>query len=95
MAHKAARADAKISGSAPPPMHIVNAPTAMMKNLGYGEGYQYDHDAPDGFSGQVFFPDGMARPQHYLPVERGFERELSKRVRYFEKLRKVRNSEGG
>ncbi|AYE87255.1 MAG: replication-associated recombination protein A [Sulfitobacter sp.] len=95
LAHKAARADAKISGSAPPPMHIVNAPTAMMKNLGYGEGYQYDHDAPDGFSGQVFFPDGMARPQHYLPVERGFERELSKRVRYFEKLRKVRNSEGG
>lgn len=95
VAHKAARADAKKSGSAPPPMHILNAPTAMMKGLGYSEGYQYDHDAPDGFSGQVFFPDGMVRPQHYMPVERGFERELSKRLRYFEKLRRDRNSEGG
>ncbi len=94
VAHKAARADAKKSGSAPPPMHILNAPTAMMKSLGYSEGYQYDHDTPDGFSGQVFFPDGMERPQHYQPVERGFERELSKRVRYFEKLRRDRNSEG-
>lgn len=94
VAHKAARADAKKSGSAPPPMHILNAPTAMMKSLGYSKGYQYDHDAPEGFSGQAFFPDGMERPQHYQPVERGFERELSKRVRYFEKLRRDRNSEG-
>jgi putative ATPase len=95
VAHKAARADAKKFGSAPPPMHILNAPTAMMKSLGHSEGYQYDHDAPDGFSGQVFFPDGMERPKNYQPVERGFERELSKRVRYFEKLRRDRNSEEG
>jgi putative ATPase len=91
VAHKAARADAKRSGSEPPPMHILNGPTAMMKNLGYGEGYQYDHDAPDSFSGQNFFPEGMERPEHYDPVERGFERELSKRVRYFEKLRQERS----
>ena len=94
VAHKAARADAKRVGSAPPPMHILNAPTAMMKSLGYSEGYQYDHNALDGFSGQNFFPDRMERPQHYRPIERGFERELSKRVRYFEKLRRDRNSEG-
>ncbi|WP_348657524.1 replication-associated recombination protein A [uncultured Sulfitobacter sp.] len=94
VAHKAARADAKRAGSAPPPLHILNAPTAMMKSLGYSEGYQYDHDALDGFSGQNFFPDGMERPEHYRPIERGFERELSKRVRYFEKLRRDRNSEG-
>lgn len=94
VAHNASRADAKKSGSAPPPMHIMNAPTSMMKDLGYSEGYQYDHDAPDGFSGQSFFPDGMKRPQHYQPVERGFERELSKRVRYFEKLRRERNTKG-
>lgn len=91
IAHKAAGADAKSSGSVPPPMHILNAPTTMMKNLGYSQGYQYDHDAPDGFSGQDFFPDGMHRPHHYQPVERGFERELGKRVRYFEKLRQNRN----
>lgn len=93
VAHKAARVDARESGSVPPPMHIMNAPTAVMKNLGYSQGYQYDHDAPGGFSGQDFFPDGMKRPAHYQPVERGFERELSKRVRYFEKLRQDRNSE--
>jgi putative ATPase len=92
-AHNAARVDASKSGSAPPPMHILNAPTSMMKNLGYSKGYQYDHDAPDGFSGQKFFPDDMDRPHHYQPVERGFERELSKRVRYFEKLRHERNSD--
>jgi len=94
LAHNAARVDARENGSVPPPMHIMNAPTAVMKDLGYSQGYQYDHDAPEGFSGQDFFPDGMKRPTHYQPIERGFERELSKRVRYFDKLRQERNSEG-
>ncbi|WP_415183587.1 replication-associated recombination protein A [Phaeovulum sp.] len=91
-AYKAARIEAKESGSAPPPMHILNAPTKMMQELGFNRGYQYDHDLPDGFSGQNFFPDGMKRSSHYQPVERGFERELAKRVRYFDKLRKDLNT---
>lgn len=91
LAHKAARVDARDSGSAPPPMHILNASTKMMQELGFKQGYQYDHDAPEGFSGQSFFPEGMSRSHHYQPVERGFERELAKRVRYFEKLRRERN----
>ncbi|MBK0329667.1 replication-associated recombination protein A [Rhodobacteraceae bacterium F11138] len=90
VAYKAARADARESGSRPPPMSIINGETKAMRDLGYGEGYQYDHDHPDAFSGQNFFPDGMPRPGHYQPVERGFERELSKRTRYFEKLRHER-----
>jgi len=92
VAHKAARETARRSGSVPPPMHILKAPTMVMEDLGYGAGYQYDHDAPDGFSGQNYFPDGMKRTTHYKPVERGFERELAKRVDYFDKLRKQRNS---
>ncbi|ABG31077.1 replication-associated recombination protein A [Roseobacter denitrificans] len=91
VAHKASRADAKKSGSLPPPMHILNGPTKMMQDLGFRKGYQYDHDAPEGFSGQNYFPDGLKRPQHYAPVERGFERELAKRVRYFDKLRQERD----
>ncbi|GIT89191.1 replication-associated recombination protein A [Roseobacter sp. OBYS 0001] len=91
VAHKASRADAKQSGSLPPPMHILNGPTKMMQDLGFRKGYQYDHDAPEGFSGQNYFPDGLKRPQHYAPVERGFERELAKRVRYFDKLRQERD----
>lgn len=87
VAFKAARADAKTSGSMPPPMSIINGETKSMRDLGFGENYQYDHDAPNAFSGQNFFPEGMPRPNHYQPVERGFERELSKRTRYFEKLR--------
>ena len=90
VAHKAARVDAKKSGSLSPPMHILNGPTKMMQDLGFRQGYQYDHDAPEGFSGQNFFPEGLKRPQHYAPVERGFERELAKRVRYFDKLRQER-----
>lgn len=58
-----------------------------MKDQGFGAGYAYDHDAQDGFSGQTYFPDGMARPSYYQPVERGFERDLKKRVDYFAKLR--------
>jgi putative ATPase len=89
--YKAARELARQSGSEPPPKHILNAPTSLMKEQGYGAGYAYDHDAEDGFSGQNYFPDGMARPELYQPVERGFERELKKRQEYFAKLRAQRN----
>ena len=89
-AYKAARAAARETGSLMPPKHILNAPTRMMKEQGYGSGYAYDHDAEDGFSGQNYFPEGMKRPAWYLPPERGFERELKKRVEYFAKLRSKR-----
>ncbi|MGV6888557.1 replication-associated recombination protein A [Rhodophyticola sp. SM2404] len=90
VAYKAARNAARETGSKPPPKHILNAPTKMMKEQGYGAGYAYDHDAEDGFSGQNFFPDDMERTQFYTPVERGFERDLAKRVAYFAKLRAER-----
>ncbi len=90
VAYKGARKLARQSGSEPPPKHILNAPTKMMKEQGYGTGYAYDHDAEDGFSGQNYFPDGMERPELYQPVERGFERELKKRLDYFGKLRAKR-----
>ena len=92
VAYKAAMALAKQTGSTPPPKHILNAPTSMMKNMGYGADYAYDHDAEDGFSGQNYFPDEVKRPVLYSPVERGFERELKKRLDYFAKLRAQRNS---
>lgn len=92
VAYKAARKAAKQTGSAPPPKHILNAPTKMMQEQGYGAGYAYDHDAEDGFSGQNYFPDGMERPRYYQPVERGFERDLKKRLEYFEKLRAARKT---
>lgn len=85
-----AMAAAKQTGSEPPPKHILNAPTAMMKDHGFGDGYQYDHDAEDGFSGQNYFPDTMKRGVYYSPVERGHERELKKRIDYFAKLRAKR-----
>ncbi|MEM8879399.1 MAG: replication-associated recombination protein A [Pseudomonadota bacterium] len=91
MAYKAAMGAAKRSGSAPPPKHILNAPTQMMKDQGYGQGYAYDHDAQDGFSGQNYFPDGIDREVFYDPVERGFERDLRKRVEYFNRLRNDRS----
>jgi putative ATPase len=90
VAYKAARAAARDTGSLMPPKHILNAPTGMMKDQGYGAGYAYDHDAEDGFSGQNYFPEGMKRPVWYLPPERGFERELKKRIDYFAKLRAKR-----
>ncbi len=90
VAYKAARATARDTGSHPPPKHILNAPTKLMKDIGYGTGYAYDHDAEDGFSGQDYFPEGMKRPVWYLPMERGFERELKKRIDYFAKLRAKR-----
>ncbi|AVM75343.1 replication-associated recombination protein A [Magnetospirillum gryphiswaldense] len=86
-AYKAARKAAKQTGSLMPPMHILNAPTRMMKDLGYGKNYQYDHDQADGFSGQNYFPDGMARQRFYDPPERGFEREVRKRLEYWDRLR--------
>jgi putative ATPase len=91
-AYKQARAAARKTGSEPPPKHILNAPTRLMEEQGYGTGYQYDHDAEDGFSGQDYFPETMKRPVLYSPVERGFERELKKRLDYFSKLRIKRNS---
>jgi putative ATPase len=92
VAYKGARRAAKATGSAPPPKHILNGATSLMKEQGYGAGYAYDHDAEDGFSGQNYFPDGMERPVLYEPVERGFERELKKRLDYFARLRAQRHS---
>ena len=90
VAYKAARRSAKSTGSEPPPKHILNAATSLMKDQGYGKDYAYDHDAEDGFSGQNYFPDGMPREAFYQPVERGHERELKKRVDYFANLRAKR-----
>ncbi len=89
-AFKNAMRAAEKTGSEPPPKHILNAPTALMKDQGYGAGYAYDHDAEDGFSGQNYFPDGMKRGVYYTPVDRGFERELKKRIDFFAKLRAKR-----
>ena len=86
-AYGAARLAAQETGSLPPPKHILNAPTALMKAEHYGAGYQYDHDTTEGFSGQNYFPDGVARQRFYHPPERGFEREIGKRLAYWEKLR--------
>jgi putative ATPase len=91
VAYKAARAAARQTGSEPPPKHILNAPTRLMKEQGYSAGYAYDHDAEDAFSGQHYFPDAMKRQIFYAPVERGFERELKRRVEYFVKLREKRS----
>jgi putative ATPase len=92
VAYKGARRAAKQTGSEPPPKHILNAPTSLMKDQGYGKGYDYDHDAEDGFSGQNYFPEGIARPELYQPVERGFERDLKKRLEYFVRLRAKRET---
>ncbi len=92
MAYGAAMRTAKEHGSLLPPKHILNAPTRLMKDEGYGRGYAYDHDAPDAFSGQNYFPDGLPRQTFYDPPERGFEREIRKRLDYWAKLRKERNA---
>jgi len=86
-AHGAAMRDAKQHGSLMPPAHILNAPTKLMKELGYGKDYAYDHNAENAFSGQNYFPDGLPRRSYYEPVERGFEREIRKRLEYWQKLR--------
>jgi len=85
----AANRAAKETGSKMPPAHILNAPTKLMKNLGYGAGYEYDHATEDAFSGQNYFPEGMGRPDLYRPVDRGFEREISRRLAHWEKLREA------
>jgi putative ATPase len=86
----AAMGAARETGSLMPPMHILNAPTKMMRELGYGKGYEYDHDTAEGFSGQNYFPDNMARQSFYRPVDRGFEREIKKRLDYWNRLREKR-----
>jgi len=86
----AATRAARDTGSLMPPKHILNAPTRLMKDLGYGRGYHYDHDAEEAFSGQDYFPEEMPRQAFYRPVERGFEREMTKRLQYWQKLRNER-----
>src|SRR5215468_8982441 len=91
-AYAAAMAAAKEGGSLLPPKHILSAPTKLMKTEGYGAGYDYDHDAPEAFSGQDYFPEALGRQQFYDPPERGFEREIKKRLDYWAKLRRERNT---
>ena len=89
-AFKAATQAAKQNGSLLPPKHILNAPTKLMRTEGYGDGYRYDHDEPDAFSGQNYFPEKMGRQTFYDPPERGFERDIRKRLDWWAKLRKER-----
>jgi putative ATPase len=91
-AYNTARQRARETGSLMPPKHILNAPTKLMQNIGYGAGYQYDHDDKDGFSGQNYFPDGIPRENFYNPAERGFERDITKRLEYWSKLRQKKNN---
>jgi len=95
VAYKAAMRTAKQGGSLTPPKTILNAPTKLMKDEGYGADYAYDHDAPDAFSGQDYWPDALGRQHFYDPPERGFEREIRKRLEYWEKLRQERVNERG
>ncbi|KEC54522.1 replication-associated recombination protein A [Bartonella koehlerae] len=90
LAYKAAMRCARKNGSLPPPKHILNASTKFMKEEGYGHGYRYDHDEPDAFSGQEYFPERVGRQSYYQPVERGFEREIAKRLEWWKQLRKKR-----
>jgi putative ATPase len=92
-AFKNAAKAARDTGSMMPPNHILNAPTRLMKDIGYGAGYAYDHDTADGFSGQNYFPENLPRTRFYDPPERGFEREIRKRLEYWDKLR-VKRQEG-
>jgi putative ATPase len=92
-AYGAAMKAAKEHGSLAPPKHILNAPTKLMSEQGYGAGYAYDHATPEGFSGQDYFPDEMDREQYYDPPERGFEREIRKRLAYWQKLRDEQSDE--
>ncbi|MBB4612360.1 replication-associated recombination protein A [Novosphingobium taihuense] len=93
MAHKAAWKSARDTGSLMPPANILNAPTKLMKDIGYGAGYAYDHDAEDGFSGANYWPEGMAAQTYYAPVERGFEREVAKRLEWWDRKRRERQGE--
>jgi putative ATPase len=86
----AAMRAAKEGGSLLPPKHILNSPTKLMKSEGYGSGYEYDHDTEEAFSGQEYFPDALGHPTFYDPADRGFEREIRRRLDYWTKLRKER-----
>jgi putative ATPase len=89
-AQKAAWKSAKETGSLMPPPNILNAPTKLMKEIGYGAGYSYDHNSEEGFSGDDYWPEEMEPQSYYEPVERGFEREIAKRMDYWDKLRRTR-----
>jgi len=90
----AAKRVARATGSLMPPKHILNAPTRLMEDLGYGKGYEYDHATEEGFSGpEITSADGMARENFYAPVDRGFEREIKKRLDYWAKLRERKQAE--
>ncbi len=93
-AFKQAMKMAKEAGSLPPPKHILNAPTKLMKDEGYGSGYDYDHDAPDAFSGQDYFPEALGRQTFYEPPDRGFERDIRKRLEWFARKRQERAGQG-
>lgn len=94
IAQKEAWKSARETGSLMPPQNILNAPTKLMKDIGYGAGYAYDHDAEEGFSGADYWPEGMAPSVYYRPVERGFERQVIERIAYWDKLRAKRRGEG-
>ena len=89
----AAWKSARETGSLMPPANILNAPTKLMKDIGYGAGYHYDHEADEGFSGDNYWPDELAPQVYYQPVERGFEREIAKRLEYWERLRSERRGD--
>jgi putative ATPase len=93
VAYKAATSAAKEHGSLMPPKTILNAPRRLMRQIGYGSGYTYDHDEPDAFSGQDYWPEALGRQTFYEPTERGFEREVRKRLEWWEKLRRERRDE--
>jgi len=93
VAHQSALRTAREYGSLMPPAHILNAPTKLMKEQGYGKGYIYDHDTPEGFSGQNYFPESMPRKSFYRPVERGFEREIAKRLAWYDRMRREKSNE--
>ena len=90
-AQKAAFASARDTGSLAPPANILNAPTKLMKDLGYGAGYAYDHDAPDGFSGADYWPDGMGAQTYYQPTDRGFEKRIAERIAWWDEQRRTRS----
>ena len=95
VAYKAAMAAARETGSLTPPAHIRNAPTKLMKDLGYGKGYAYDHDAEGGFSGQNYFPDGMPRRRFYEPKEAGAEARIKQRLDAWADMRRDSSRQGG
>ena len=90
-AQKSSWKAARDTGSLMPPANILNAPTRLMKDIGYGKGYAYDHDAQDGFSGANYWPDDMKPQTFYTPVERGFEAKIAERIAYWDRLRRERN----